>query len=211
MRAVRERSIRGCNFIAAFSIQHPTFSVLAGFLLCGNALAHDNKIRWPQENDHPQARIVLCQPQIDTFVGNDLAARAAIPVTLTGKTEPVFGAAWIESRVDTDRDDRTITILETRVPQVRFTDATDEQQQELSDILVEELSGRSLMFSLDRILASFDLAEHERQQAEGFKQDPPKIKFVNYPRDPGDEYQSRQNGAARTQSYRSSGGEGRRR
>ena len=136
---------------------------------------------WPREIEDPRARIVIYQPQVDSFVGNDLSARAAISVTLTGKTEPVFGAAWIESRVSTDRDDRTVTILETRVPQVRFPDATHEQEKELSDILVEKLSGRSLTFSLDRLLASLDLAEHERLEAEGFDNDPPKIVFVNYP------------------------------
>ena len=156
-------------------------ALLGATLLCGNAFAQEDEMGWPREIEDPRARIVIYQPQVDSFVGNDLSARAAISVTLTGKTEPVFGAAWIESRVSTDRDDRTVTILETRVPQVRFPDATHEQEKELSDILVEKLSGRSLTFSLDRLLASLDLAEHERLEAEGFDNDPPKIVFVNYP------------------------------
>ena len=155
-------------------------ALLGATLLCGNAFAQEDEMGWPREIEDPRARIVIYQPQVDSFVGNDLSARAAISVTLTGKTEPVFGAAWIESRVSTDRDDRTVTILETRVPQVRFPDATHEQEKELSDILVEKLSGRSLTFSLDRLLASLDLAEHERLEAEGFDNDPPKIEFVNW-------------------------------
>ena len=155
--------------------------LFGAIVLCGNAFAQEDEMGWPREIEDPRARIVMYQPQVDSFVGNELTARAAISVTLTGKTQPVFGAAWLESRVDTDRDDRTVTILETRVPQVRFPDASDEQEKELSNILVEELRGRALTISLDRLLTSLDLAEHERLEAEGFDNDPPKIEFVNYP------------------------------
>ena len=70
-------------------------ALLGATLLCGNAFAQEDEMGWPREIEDPRARIVIYQPQVDSFVGNDLSARAAISVTLTGKTEPVFGAAWI--------------------------------------------------------------------------------------------------------------------
>ena len=112
---------------------------------------------------------------------NDLTARAALSVTTPGSDQPVFGTAWIESRVSTDRDDRTVTILETNVPRVRFPDATEEQHATLAKILIENISDQSITFSLDRLLTMLDLADHAGQAADDFDTTPPKIQFVNYP------------------------------
>ena len=112
---------------------------------------------------------------------NDLTARAALSVTTPGSDQPVFGTAWMESRVSTDRDDRTVTILETKVPRVRFPDATEEQQATLAKILIENISDQIITFSLDRLLTMLDLADHERQATDDFDTTPPKIQFGNYP------------------------------
>ena len=155
--------------------------VLLGLVFVGTASGQDVDLGWPREIDDPRARILIYQPQVDSFVQNDLTARAALSVTTPGSDQPVFGTAWMESRVLTDRDDRTVTILETKVPRVRFPDATEEQQATLSKILIENLSDQSITFSLDRLLTMLDLADHERQAADDFDTTPPKIQFVNYP------------------------------
>jgi len=74
-----------------------------------------------------------------------------------------------------------VTILETKVPRVWFPDATDEQQEALAAILVENISNQEITFSLDRVLTMLDLAEHQRQAVDGFDTTHPKIKFVDYP------------------------------
>lgn len=164
------------------STRNSILGAVACVLAAGALFAQeDEDIGWPREIERPEAGIVIYQPQVDTFIGDDLAARAAVSVTLTGKSTPVFGAVWIQARVDTDRDNRTVTILEIQVPQVRFPDATEAQEQQLAGILVEELSGRALTFSLDRLLTSLDVAEHERQRADDFNNDPPNIEIADYP------------------------------
>ena len=150
-------------------------------MLVGTASGQDDDLEWPREIDDPRARILIYQPQVDSFVQNDLTARAALSVTTPGSDQPVFGTAWMESRVSTDRDDRTVTILETKVPRVRFPDATEEQQATLAKILIENISDQIITFSLDRLLTMLDLADHERQAADDFDTTPPKIQFVNYP------------------------------
>ena len=62
--------------------------------------------KWPREIDTPEAKIVMYQPQLESFEGNRLTGRAAVAVTPRGRTEPVFGAVWIDARVSTDRDNR---------------------------------------------------------------------------------------------------------
>jgi hypothetical protein len=136
---------------------------------------------WPREIDLPAGKIVIYQPQVDTFENNDLTARSAVSVTPAGKTEPVFGAVWFKTRLQTDRDTRMVSILELDVPQVRFPNATPEQEQELAGVLKEEIPKWDLSFSLDRLLTMLDLAEEGRVVAQGFNDDPPKILFVTYP------------------------------
>ena len=44
---------------------------------------------WPREIDTAKGKIVIYQPQVDTFSGDKLTSRAAVSVTPTGKGEPV--------------------------------------------------------------------------------------------------------------------------
>src|SRR5438045_2223674 len=68
---------------------------------------------WPLAIESGGARILLYQPQPESFQGDRLTARAAVSVRRQGEAEPSFGAIWIDARVSTDRDARTVTILET--------------------------------------------------------------------------------------------------
>ena len=66
---------------------------------------------WPREMQAGEGRILMYQPQVGKFDGTVLEARTAVSVNLEGE-EPVFGAVWIECLVDTDRDTRTVTVLD---------------------------------------------------------------------------------------------------
>ena len=82
--------------MSALGIRNSVFGALGAVLVAGSAFAQEvDDIGWPREIAHPQARIVLYQPQVDAFEGNDITARAALSVTPEGQTEPVVGAAWI--------------------------------------------------------------------------------------------------------------------
>ena len=72
---------------------------------------------WPREIDIPEADIVMYQPQLESFKDDKITARAAVSVTPKGETEPTFGAVWLEARVSTDRDTRTVKCIEVDVPQ----------------------------------------------------------------------------------------------
>ena len=88
------------------------------------AQTEEEEIGWPREIDHPEAKVIIYQPQLDSFKGNDLEARAAVSVTGKKSGVPVFGAAWFKARVEIDRDARFIHVLEIEVPRVRFPEAT---------------------------------------------------------------------------------------
>ena len=135
---------------------------------------------WPRQIDDPRATIIMYQPEIESFAGNTLSGRAAVSVTEAGSSTPVFGAVWMDSRIDTDREDRMIEIQDVSVTNVRFPNATPEQEQALSDLLEDEIPDWNLRISMDRVIASLDLASRERESA-NLRMDPPAIVFVDYP------------------------------
>ena len=63
-----------------------------------SALAEDPG--WPRELLLNGGRAVLFQPQIEEFEGREIVARAAVSVTPTGATTPIFGAVWLQALID---------------------------------------------------------------------------------------------------------------
>lgn len=145
------------------------------------AQAEEEVIGWPRQIDHPEAKVIIYQPQVDSFKGDILEARAAVSITPKGKNEPVFGAAWFKARVETDRDKRLVHVLEIEVPRVRFPEATPEQEKKLIAFLEKEIPKWDMSISLDRVIAGLDLAEREQLAEDNFKNDPPEIMVVNDP------------------------------
>ena len=67
--------------------------------------ANAEPISWPQELDAGSgAAVIVYQPQIETFSGNAIEARAAVAVkTPESDNVPVFGAIWMQARLDVRR------------------------------------------------------------------------------------------------------------
>ncbi|MBW2172923.1 MAG: hypothetical protein JRF69_13345, partial [Deltaproteobacteria bacterium] len=136
---------------------------------------------WPREIDTPEGLVVIYQPQPEKLDGNLLKGRAAVSVELKGSTEPVFGAVWFEALLDTDRAERTATITDISVTRVRFPTEDKDKSQKLADLLEKETPGWLIPISMDRLLASLELAEVRSEATEKISTDPPKILFVTEP------------------------------
>jgi hypothetical protein len=114
-------------------------------------IAAQEKNDWPRQIDAPATKVIMYQPQPESFKGNDLKGRAAVSVTGKGKTEPVFGAIWFTARVETGRDTRMVSVLELKVDHVRFPESTPEQERQLAALLESEMPKWELTMSLDRL------------------------------------------------------------
>jgi uncharacterized membrane protein YgcG len=136
---------------------------------------------WPNELEKKGYKVVVYQPQPETFEGDKLTGRAAVSVTPPGETEPRFGAIWIEARVSTDRDERTVELLELKIPTVRFPNAPEDKKKKLVEVLEKEMPTWAPQISLDRLLTSLDTAEVKKKEAASLKTDPPKIIFATEP------------------------------
>ena len=69
------------------------FAVVFTIILSSDLNAAEDD--WPREIVAPEAKVVIYQPQLESFKENRLTARSAVSVTKTGTTEPVFGATLV--------------------------------------------------------------------------------------------------------------------
>ncbi len=136
---------------------------------------------WPRRFESDKGTVLLYQPQLETFKGDQITSRAAVSVQKKGAKQPVFGVVWLAARAVTDRDTRQVTIDEAKVTEAKFPNATPEQIAQFQDFLTKEIEGRSHIISLDRLLAMLDLAEKEKAADKGLQTNPPKIIFATNP------------------------------
>ncbi|MCX6354557.1 MAG: hypothetical protein NTZ78_06595 [Candidatus Aureabacteria bacterium] len=161
-----------CGF-AAFALSVGVFSALSE--------PPAETPEWPQEVYSQGSKIVIYQPQPETFKDDRLTARAAVAVTVDDKAEPVFGAVWIDAHVSTDRDARTVTILDIQISKVTLPGATEDQEAKIAGILTRSFPDTKLTVSLDRLLAGISLAEKEQLAIDSIGTAPPKIVFASRP------------------------------
>jgi hypothetical protein len=157
----------------------------AGCVWAGRALGAEAPAaggsKWPLQLDGDRGRIVIYQPQIESYQGNILEARAAVAVTPKGKKEPVFGAIWFKSRMSTDLDTRLISCEDLEVTAAKFPTLNDVQVERLSSYLETEIPKWEIDLDLDRFLATVEQAESHAGGAPAFDNNPPEIIFAQVP------------------------------
>jgi hypothetical protein len=154
--------------------------LLLGVCIAGSAAAAEDP-GWPRELAHPKADVVIYQPHLESMEGDRLRSRAAVSVALKDEGSPVFGVIWINARVLTDRDARTIELLETDVTDVRFPEESEEHKKRLAEFIEGEAESWDLVISLDRALASLAANHKEREISEDLKADAPVILYADNP------------------------------
>ena len=95
---------------------------------------------WPREIKVKEGKVVIYQPQLESFQGDKVAVRAAVSVQKTDMKAPVFGVVWFDGRVATDRDKRTVEFREIKVTKIKFPNAQPEQERRLAAFLDREIS-----------------------------------------------------------------------
>ena len=153
--------------------------VLIALLACWTTLLYADD--WPREVLSSEGTITMYQPQIESYSGNSLKARAAVSIILEGKDEPIFGAIWVDCRVMTDRPTRTVKLEEMEVRRIRFPSGTDADTAKIAAALEEMIPRFDLTFSLDLLLVSVETAQKERETAHELELIPPKIIVMDHP------------------------------
>lgn len=137
--------------------------------------------RWPMQLDTPAGQLTIYQPQPTNFDGDTLSGRAAVSLLKQGASDPVFGAIWMESRVATDRVNRTVEILDVNVTRVHFPTDTDVTAETITDALRVAMPAHQMSLSLDQLLAMVEEVEQEKQSVAQISDTPPRIIFQTHP------------------------------
>lgn len=135
------------------------------------------QIEWPQEISADNGTIVVYQPQPESLEGNILKGRAAIALEFENRDEPVFGAMWFSARIDTDQDTDLVTVLDFKVEAVTWPDSKDAGEQKFTAIVEGAIPQAGFEISMERLAASLESAEVEKNSLEQLKTDPPEIIF----------------------------------
>jgi hypothetical protein len=137
---------------------------------------------WPKKIENEKGKIIIYQPQIESFTGERLEARAAVSVTTTEITTPVFGAMWFDCKVSTDKDERTVNLVDLTISAAKFPESTSESNvDKLIAFLEKEIPTYDIHISLDRLLASLDLDESGSTVAPDYNNTAPEIIYSTKP------------------------------
>lgn len=160
---------------------------LISFLICFFSLIFSTltiaqpQQEWPVEVNSPHGKILIYQPQPETFKDNKLTGRAAVSVTLNGKKSPAFGAMWFDAVLTTDLDKRTFDLQSVTITRVKFSEINSEEAAEFSLVFGKELPKINFHGSLDTLLTTLESAQKEQQISKNLQTAPPKIIYLKYP------------------------------
>lgn len=136
---------------------------------------------WPQTISTTDATVIVYLPQIETFQGDRVSGRAAVAVTRAGAPGPTFGAMQFVAEISTDRENRTVTLIDLNVSTSQFRSADAELGKVLSDTVTNGVRQKELTFPLDELLTQLEIATHEKNSVDVMKNDPPKIIVSDVP------------------------------
>ena len=158
---------------------HHSLLLSACLMVFGFTRASDD---WPKLINTDRSQIRVYQPEPESFKGNILMFRSAISVLENGSNEPVFGAFWGTAKVETDRDNRILTIItldvtSIRIPAIQGQDTIDY----IDDALESKFPKAAGALSLDEIVASLNQNQQENKLSQGISNKPPKVMFVTQP------------------------------
>ncbi len=125
--------------------------------------------------------MIIYQPQPETLDGNKLDGRAAVAIEENGSDGPVFGAVWFTARLETDRTDRTATLVDVSVTRTRFPERDEEKAEKLKTLLETEMPKWDIVISMDRLLTSLDIREQQIRAASQISTEAPDIIFMAEP------------------------------
>ncbi|MFC1689489.1 hypothetical protein ACFL0N_00395 [Pseudomonadota bacterium] len=155
--------------------------LVTSLLFSPGGYAQETELTWPRDLDVPSGTVTMYQPQVDTLEGDILSFRAALSFKDNKGSEPVFGAAWFESRVEIDREIRNVHMVDLKVTDTRFPEGSEHVHGELAQYILEGLPTWDIDFSLDGLLTSLEASEEEIAAANNLKMDPPDIVYRDRP------------------------------
>lgn len=157
--------------------------ILLSLLVVGFTGAASAQDEWPRVINSTNGSIIkVYEPQPESFSGNILKSRAAVSVQKDASGEPVFGTYWSVNMVETDRDNRRVSVQSARVPNIKFPDEVDAATISYVKTSLEAgLPAVETDLSLDVILTSIEANSEQKKLTQDISNKPPKIVYATTP------------------------------
>ena len=140
-----------------------------------------NETPWPYEITSGDTQIAVYQPQIDSWDGMTLKARAAAAVKEGGKDAKTnFGVLDITTRTLVDKSTRLVTLEHYEVAKADFPTAPG-KAKEWTQLVNNDAANRKRTISLDRLEANVAIVTAADKTPIKLKNDPPVIIFSTVP------------------------------
>ncbi|WP_456460155.1 hypothetical protein [Reichenbachiella sp.] len=131
---------------------------------------------WPAQINSSKGTVTMYQPQPESLKGDQLESRAAISIKLKDETELVFGAIWLTSYLEIDRDQRLATLLSAKVNDIRLPEVFDSTKIDVLKSFIEtEMLQWDFEMNYDELLATLENIDVTGNQS--FDNSAPKIIF----------------------------------
>jgi hypothetical protein len=153
-------------------------AVLMGSMITHLVMAQEN---WPKTATTSEGTILkLYQWQPESFEDNTLKAHAAISVLENGKTEPVFGVAWLKATTETAGSQ--VTIKSIYITNIKLPGETnDDKLETIANSLEDKTPSWNISFPLNDLQTSLDLNKQQTNLAGQINNNPPKVIYTNVP------------------------------
>src|SRR4030095_11187080 len=129
--------------------------------------------------------IKIYQPEPESFAGNTLKFRSAISVTENtdnGNADPVFGTFGATSKMQTNRDNRSMIIESIKVTDIKIPSVADQKKIEFIRTTLEyQFPDAAGQFSIDEILTSLDQNQEATKLSNDINTKPPKLIYTKQP------------------------------
>jgi hypothetical protein len=133
---------------------------------------------WPREYKNEKGRLVVYQPQIDSWENyRKLKARAAVALTPSGEAKPVYGVLYVRAETQADVDHRTVLIGKINIEEARFPSAAPNRTADLTALVRQLVPLAPIAISTDRLIAGLERSKSAAREVQ-VSLDPPAI-FVS--------------------------------
>jgi hypothetical protein len=132
---------------------------------------------WPRVVDLAGGQVLVYQPQINSWSGEELQFRAALAYKADGSKDQAFGVIFASTRTQVDRVQRMVVFQDLKVSKVSFPTLPDGGKSIAAD-LERQFAAKLRIMPLDKLEASLAVNGITPQPVE-VKNDPPRV-IVSY-------------------------------
>lgn len=136
---------------------------------------------WPMRVSTVQGPLLIFQPQIQEYQDPQIRFWIAVSLGEPGQEKTVYGAVWVEGRVQADASARTLRLVEARIQRYRFGSLDTPRQRNLVQAIQQALNAGSVVLSLDDVVAAATAAQKQAQETQELPVVVPKILFREHP------------------------------